>query len=180
MGIREARMTRSGKFLFDAVYSLSNILAGCAFATLCISVGVQVVSRYIFNMSFGWAEEFPLFIFLWVCFIAAAAAYRQNSHLGVSLVFERLPSRFCKVARYFELFLTLAFFFVIFYYESDVAFSLSSSFVVLKFPKIYYFIGIPVGALIFMIFALEKIIKQFQSDFGKNRKLTKDSDPENA
>ncbi len=173
-------MTRGGKFFFDKVFSLSNILAGCAFATLCISVGVQVASRYVFNVSFGWAEEFPLFIFLWVCFLAAATAYRQDGHLGVSLVFDRMPSRFRKVARYFELFLTLAFFFVIFYYESDVAFSLSSSFVVLKFPKIYYFIGIPVGALIFMVFVIEKIINQFQTDFGKNRSLKKDNDPENT
>jgi TRAP-type C4-dicarboxylate transport system permease small subunit len=173
-------MNRAGRFFFDKVYSLSNILAGCAFTALCISVGIQVVSRYLFNVSFGWAEEFPLFVFLWVCFIAAAAAYRQDSHLGVSLVFDRLPGRFRKVARYIELFLTLAFFFVIFYYESDVAFSLSSSFVVLKFPKIYYFIGIPVGALIFMVFVIEKIIDQFQADFGWHRNLKKENAPENA
>lgn len=173
-------MNRGGKFLFDKVYSFSNILAGCAFATLCISVGVQVASRYVFNVSFGWAEEFPLFIFLWVCFIAAAAAYRQDSHLGVSLVFDRLPRGFRKTARYVELFLTLAFFFVIFYFESDVALSLSSSFVVLKFPKIYYFIGIPVGALIFMVFVIEKIINQLQTDFGKNRTLKKADDPVKA
>ncbi len=173
-------MTRGGKFFFDKVYSFSNILAGLAFAALCISVGIQVASRYIFNVSFGWAEEFPLFIFLWVCFIAAAAAYRQDSHLGVSLVFDRLPIRFRKAARYIELFLTLAFFLVIFYYESDVALSLSSSFVVLKFPKIYYFIGIPVGALIFIVFVVEKIILQLQADFGKDRYVKKENDPTNA
>ena len=91
----------------------------------------------------------PLFLFLWVCFLAAAAAYRQNSHLGVSLLYDRLPRGFRKVARYLELLLTLAFFAVILYYELDVALSISSNFVVLKFPKIYHFIGIPVSAAIF-------------------------------
>ena len=75
-------MTRGGRFFFDTVYSLSNILAGCAFATLCISVGVQVASRYVFNVSFGWAEEFPLFIFLWVCFLAAASRLSTRWPLG--------------------------------------------------------------------------------------------------
>ena len=164
-------MNRGGKFIFDKVYSFSNIFAGCTFALLCISVGIQVASRYLFNVSFGWAEEFPLFLFLWMCFIAAAAAYRQDNHLGVSLVFDRMPRRFRKAARYFELFLTLAFFFIIFYYESDVALSLNSNFVVLKFPKIYQYIGIPVSALIFMILVIEKIINQFQSDFGKHRNI---------
>ena len=103
-------MGRGGKFFFDKVYTVTEILAGIAFGVLCIAVGIQVASRYLFEVSFGWAEEFPLFVFLWVCFMAAAAAYRQNSHLGVSLLFDRLPRGFRKVARYLELLLTLALF----------------------------------------------------------------------
>ena len=136
-------MGKAAKIFFDSVYTMTGVMAGIAFGVLCIAVGIQVASRYLFGVSFGWAEEFPLFLFLWVCFLAAAAAYRQNSHLGVSLLYDRLPRGFRKVARYLELLLTLAFFAVIFYYELDVALSISSNFVVLKFPKIYHFIGIP-------------------------------------
>jgi TRAP-type C4-dicarboxylate transport system permease small subunit len=157
-------MVQSLKRLFDAVYSISQVIAGVAFGFLCLSVGVQVASRYLFNVSFAWAEELPLFLFLWVCFIAAAAAYRQNSHLGVTLLFDRLPAGFRKVARYLELLITLAFFCVVFYYELDVANSIGSSFVVLKFPKYFYFIGIPVAAAIFIIFIIEKIIEQIIAD----------------
>ncbi len=169
--VEEGLVNRVARFVFDSISSLSDLIAGVAFAALCISVGIQVFSRYVLGVSFAWAEEFPLFLFLWVCFIAAASAYRQDSHLGVSLLFDRLPPRFRKVARYFELLLTLAFFFIIFWYELDVALSMDSSFVVLKFPKLYYFLGIPVGALIFMIFTLEKFIKQLHADFGKKEPL---------
>jgi len=158
-------MVNGDKSFFGRVCSLSDIVAGIAFGALCISVSIQVAARYIFNVSFGWAEEFPLFVFLWVCFIAAASAYRQNSHMGISLVFDRLPMGFRKAARYVELLLTLGFFAVIFYYELDVALTMGSSFVVLKFPKLYYFIGIPTAALIFMLFAVEKIIAQVKMDF---------------
>ena len=159
-------MGRGGKVFFDTVYTMTEILAGIAFGVLCVAVGIQVASRYLFGVSFGWAEEFPLFLFLWVCFLAAAAAYRQNSHLGVTLLYDRLPLGFRKTARYLELLLTLAFFSVIFYYELDVALSISSSFVVLKFPKFYHFIGIPVSAVIFLIFIVEKMIEQVEHDFG--------------
>ena len=37
--------------------------------------------------------------------------------------------------------------------------------IILKFPKLYYFIGIPTAALIFMLFAVEKIIAQVKMDF---------------
>ena len=159
-------MSKGGKSFFDTVYTVTEILAGVAFGVLCVAVGIQVGSRYLFGVSFGWAEGFPLFLFVWVCFLAAAAAYRQNSHLGVSLVYDRLPHGFRKTARYLELLLTLAFFSVIFYYELDVSLSISSSFVVLKFPKFYHFVGIPVAAVIFLIFIVEKIIEQVEQDFG--------------
>ena len=161
-------MGNGDKSFFGRVSSLSDIVAGIAFGALCISVGIQVAARYIFNVSFGWAEEFPLFVFLWVCFIAAASAYRQNSHMGISLVFDRLPKGFRKAARYVELLLTLGFFSIIFYYELDVALTMGSSFVVLKFPKLYYFIGIPTAALMFMLFVVEKIIAQIRMDFGRS------------
>ena len=153
---------------FGRICSFSDIVAGIALGALCISVGIQVAARYIFNVSFGWAEEFPLFVFLWVCFVAAASAYRQNSHLGISLVFDRMPKGFRKAARYLELLLTLCFFFIIFYYELDVALTIGSTFVVLKFPKFYYYIGIPTAALIFMMLVVEKIIAQVKSDFGRS------------
>ncbi len=158
-------MDNGDRSFFGRVCSFGDIVAGIAFAALCLSVGIQVAARYIFNVSFGWAEEFPLFVFLWVCFIAAASAYRQDSHMGISLVFDRLPKGYRKAARYVELLLTLVFFGIIFYYELDVALTMGSSFVVLKFPKLYYFIGIPTAALIFMLFAIEKIIAQIKMDF---------------
>ncbi len=162
-------MGNGDKSFFGRVCSLSDIVAGIAFGALCVSVGIQVAARYIFNVSFGWAEEFPLFVFLWVCFIAAASAYRQNSHLGISLVFDRLPKGFRKVARYIELLLTFCLFLAIFYYELDVALTMGSSFVVLKFPKLYYFIGIPTAALIFMLLVVEKFIIQVKIDFGRSQ-----------
>ena len=161
-------MGNGDRSFFGWVTSASDFVAGIAFAALCISVGIQVAARYIFNVSFGWAEEFPLFVFLWVCFIAAASAYRQNSHMGISLVFDRLPKGYRKVARYVELLLTMGFFAVIFYYELDVALTMGSSFVVLKFPKLYYFIGIPTAALIFMLLVVEKLIVQVKTDFGRS------------
>jgi C4-dicarboxylate transporter DctQ subunit len=164
--LEEIKMGNGDKSFFGRICSVSDIVAGIAFGALCISVGIQVAARYVFNVSFGWAEEFPLFVFLWVCFIAAASAYRQNSHLGISLVFDRLPVQFRKVARYVELLLTFCLFFVIFYYELNVALTMGSSFVVLKFPKLYYFMGIPAAALIFMILVVEKVIVQIKGDFG--------------
>jgi C4-dicarboxylate transporter DctQ subunit len=165
--LEEMKMGNGDRSIFGWVCSLSDFVAGIAFAALCISVGIQVAARYIFSVSFGWAEEFPLFVFLWVCFLAAASAYRQNSHLGVSLVFDRLPKGFRKVARYIELLLTFGF-------------SQSSSITNRTWPvrslqlrrpeisQVLLFHRYPISAVIFMILVIEKIIVQVKIDFGRS------------
>ena len=150
---------------FGVTFKTSEWIAGIAFGILCGSVGIQVVARYVFSYSFGWAEEFPIFIFLWTCFIAAAAAYREDRHLGVTLLFDRFPESFRHTARYLNLALSLIFFLFLFYYELDVSLSMTSTFVTLKFSKAFHYIGIPISCLIFMVFIVEKIIRQAKEDW---------------
>jgi TRAP-type C4-dicarboxylate transport system permease small subunit len=154
--------------LFGGLFKTSEIVAGIAFGVLCAAVGIQVVSRYVFRYSFGWAEEFPIFLFLWTCFIAAAAAYREDRHLGVTLLYDRLPPSVRHLGNYLNLALSLVFFFFLLYYEMNVVLSLSSTFVVMKFSKAFHYVGIPVACLIFMVFMVEKVIKQAKQDRRSN------------
>jgi TRAP-type C4-dicarboxylate transport system permease small subunit len=150
--------------IFGGLYKSSEVLAGIAFGILCGAVGIQVFARYIFGYSFGWAEEFPIFIFLWTCFIAAAAAYREDRHLGVTLLYDLFPQSFRRTGYYLNLGLSLVFFFFLFYYEMDVSLSMTSTFVTLKFSKAFHYIGIPIACLLFMVFIVEKIIKQMKEE----------------
>ena len=159
MALGEREMKNDRWSFFGGLFKTSELLAGIAFGILCGAVGMQVIARYIFSYSFGWAEEFPPFIFLWMCFIAAAAAYREDRHLGVTLLYDRLPPSFRQVGYYINLGLALVFFFFLFYYELDVSLSISSTFVVMKFSKTFHYVGIPVACLLFMAFIVEKIIK---------------------
>lgn len=153
-------MKRDQWSFFGGLFKTSELIAGIAFGVLCGAVGIQVFARYIFGYSFGWAEEFPPFMFLWMCFIAAAAAYREDRHLGVTLLHERLPPSFRHLGYYLNLGLSLVFFFFLFYYELEVVRSLSSTFVVMKFSKAFHYVGIPVACLLFMMFIVEKVLKQ--------------------
>jgi len=152
--------------LFGSLFKTSELLAGIAFGILCGAVGIQVFARYFFGHSFGWAEEFPPFIFLWTCFIAAAAAFREDRHLGVTLLYDRLPKSLRHIGYYFNLGLSLVFFLFLFYYELDVSLSLGSTFVVMKFSKTFHYVGIPFACLLFMAFIVEKIIKPAKDQKG--------------
>jgi len=166
MALEEREMKNDRWSFFGSLFKTSELLAGIAFGILCGAVGAQVIARYVFSYSFGWAEEFPPFIFLWMCFIAAAAAYREDRHLGVTLLYDRLPKSLRHIGYYFNLGLSLAFFLFLFYYELDVSLSLGSTFVVMKFSKTFHYVGIPFACLLFMAFIVEKIIKPAKDQKG--------------
>ena len=164
MVLEDIRMKKERWSFFGGMFKASELLAGIAFGILCGAVGIQVIARYVFSYSFGWAEEFPIFVFLWTCFIAAAAAYREDRHLGVTLLYDRLPQSFRHMGYYINWGLSLVFFFILFYYELDVTLSVSSTFVTLKFSKAFHYVGIPVACLLFLVFIVEKISRQVKED----------------
>lgn len=153
---------------FDIVYKLGELLTATFFILLCLSVTVQVMARYFFNHSFGWGEELPIFLFLWVSFLAAAIAYRDGSHLSVDFIVALFPKKVRFAIYYINLILSLGFILIVGYYESLMTLSaLQSTFVVMKVSKAWCYVGIPVSCILFALFIIEKIMT-------KNPKLPED------
>jgi TRAP-type C4-dicarboxylate transport system permease small subunit len=164
-------MQKNGKPLFRSLFKGGEILAAITFILLCSSVATQIIARYVFGHAFGWGEEFPIFIFLWVSFIAAAIAYREGSHLSVDFVADRFPKGIQKVLTFTNLILSLGFVLVLFYYEGKMTLAVrESTFVVMKISKGLCYMAIPLACLLFAAFIIEKIIKHIQKSrvTGKN------------
>ena len=155
-------MSTSKNNLVDHIYKGGEILAAIAFIALCVSVSVQVVARYVFNHAFGWGEEFPIFIFLWVSFLAAAIAFRDGDHLSVDFIVEKYPPKIRRIVHYINLVLALVFVLLLFYFESQMTWSTrTSTFVVMKISKAFCYVGIPVSCLLFAVFIIEKLKKPY-------------------
>jgi len=152
------------KSFFDIVFKGGELLAAAAFVLLCVTVSIQVISRYVFNVAFGWGEELPIFVFLWVSFIAASVAYREGNHLSVDFIADRFPRSWQKPITYINLILCLLFIIALFYYEGTMTLLVrESTFVVMKISKAYCYVGIPLSCLIFAVFIIEKIIRTAKS-----------------
>ncbi len=54
-------------------------------------VSIQVVLRYVFNGSIGWADEISRLAFVWSVFLAIPICAREGLHVGVELLTSRLP-----------------------------------------------------------------------------------------
>ena len=79
--------------LFDRLSSGVVFVGGIAMIALTAITGWQVWGRYVLNDTPTWAERLALLLILVVSLPIAAVGLRENFHLGITLVVDRLPAR---------------------------------------------------------------------------------------
>jgi len=79
--------------LFDAVDRAAETAITVLFALMVIVGGMQVVSRYLLRHSLSWSEELQKYLHIWMIFIAIPLAYRRGAHIGMNILYDRLPPR---------------------------------------------------------------------------------------
>lgn len=67
-------------------------LLGCLFAMVAVLTLIAgVFFRYVLNASLAWTDEVALLAFSWSVFLFASELVRQQSHVRITLLVERLP-----------------------------------------------------------------------------------------
>ena len=76
---------------------LDFISAVVKYVILVMTTGIFIIvlftvfSRYLFNYVASWSEEVPRYLLVWIGFLGAALAVRQNEHIGFDYIFNKLP-----------------------------------------------------------------------------------------
>lgn len=65
---------------------------------MAILVFANVVLRYVFNSGITWSEELSRYLFIWLIFLGAIAALKDNQHLGVDMIVKKLSPGLRKIA----------------------------------------------------------------------------------
>lgn len=52
---------------------------------------MEVVQRYVFGGSLGWANEVTIISVIWATMVGASLGVREGIHIGVDVVVERFP-----------------------------------------------------------------------------------------
>ena len=109
----------------------------------------NVVARYVFNVSFIWAEELSQYLMVWVTFLGAAYAYGLNEHIGLDFVVDRIRSEKARtVIRLLGEICIGAVIFVIAWFGWDVAVSATNLSPALDIPMTFVYGVVPLtGAL---------------------------------
>lgn len=76
--------------LIDGYCQLVSYLIAAALAVMVALVFGNVVMRYAFNSGFTVSEELSRWLFVWLTFLGAVIAMRDNAHLGTDMLVGRL------------------------------------------------------------------------------------------
>lgn len=87
-------MVKATKF----INTLLNMMIVFSLAAMAILVFGNVVLRYAFNSGITWSEEMARFLFIWMIFLGAIPALKNNEHLGIDMFVKRLPAKGRKIA----------------------------------------------------------------------------------
>jgi TRAP-type C4-dicarboxylate transport system permease small subunit len=68
-----------------------NALMAICLSLMGIFIFANVFLRYAFNSGLTWAEELSRFLFVWLVFLGAIGAMKDNSHLGFTSLVQKLP-----------------------------------------------------------------------------------------
>jgi C4-dicarboxylate transporter DctQ subunit len=89
--------------------NLEEYICIALFTLMTFLVGIQVFSRFVFDLPLVWSEELARFVFIWLVYISISLAAKHNSHLKMEIGQKILSKVFGKKVYYISDLLWLAF-----------------------------------------------------------------------
>lgn len=135
------------------------LMAGIVFL-----VFLNVVGRYGFGNSFGWAEELSRFGMIWIAFLGCGLALRYGQLVTMDAVQNVLPSSAKRFFRHVSIILVVAFLVLLIWTGTQfVLFSWRNQTAVMQIPRGIPYIAVPLGAvfvLIHLLFCWKRFVSQ--------------------
>ncbi len=155
----------------------------------------NVVARYGFDSSLTWASELTVYLFLWSTFFGAAYCFKQDAHISINMVLEKVSADTAKMLMLVSHTITFVFLFAVAYYgyqyvlfvheleEMSVDLEVAMWIVYLVIPVSFFFAAYRVGEKIVEIIKTpaKDVLKHSEAEMileqmseGENEKLLKE------
>jgi TRAP-type C4-dicarboxylate transport system permease small subunit len=116
---------------------------------LVLDVWLGVLDRYAIALPLTFTEELARYLMIWMALLAVSSGISHREHIGMLVVFERLPRRLRKwLAVAFDA-IAFGFFAVLFFYGLDfVERGFSRYTMIYQIPTAYPFLTVPLASAI--------------------------------
>ena len=128
----------------------NQVLIGSMMGVMFILVFVNVVTRYIFGLSFATTEEISTFLMIWITYIGAGLALREGRLAAIDLFPDMIPPKSRRVFRVVLGVIIILFFGILAYYGVRmVQFGWSQETWATQIPRGIPYLAIPIGSVVF-------------------------------
>lgn len=147
--------------LSDLIFTIIKVAMGIMVSVMVVITTMEVVRRYMFGLSFIWAEELVKFLLVAVTFIGGPAAYRAGGLAYLDLLVSHISE---KLRKYTNIFINIVIILSCIWlaklgFEYSVSPMVAKMFSTgLKLKMTYIYLTIPIGFCIMIVFALEQIL----------------------
>lgn len=146
----------------DFLFTIIKVALAVMLTLMVVITTMEVVRRYIFGLSFLWAEELVKFLLVATTFIGGPAAYRAGGLAFLDLVVSHVNE---KTKKYINLFINIVIV-ISCIWLAKIGFEYSFSPMVaksfstgLKLKMTYIYVTIPVGFVMMIVFAIEQMFE---------------------
>ncbi|HEX7551113.1 MAG TPA: TRAP transporter small permease [Candidatus Methylomirabilis sp.] len=123
-------------------------------------VFLQVVFRYVLQQPLYWSEELPRYLLIWMSFLAAALAQKNEAHINITLAVTPFPTAVQRGIRLLANLVILGFLGVLVYSGSLVTrITAAHRSTALQIPMAVVYAALPVGAALMMLYLVLQIAR---------------------
>ena len=141
------------------INNIEEIIASFAIIIVVISAFYGVVSRYILNNPIAWSNEVATISFTWTVFLGAAAAWKNNKHIHLDLIYNFFPNKIKIISDLVKNIILAVFFLFVLYLSIHFTITAyNKPTAILRIP--FSYVDVPV-----VIFFLSVILRSIQKIF---------------
>lgn len=105
---------------FNRVLNVCSLFSGITITVIAFIMCYDVVLRYFFLSPTYWADEVCEYIIVWSVFLGMAWVVRENAHIRVEIVFDRVSVKWQGIFNIISTILVLLFFITFFYVSAKM------------------------------------------------------------
>jgi TRAP-type C4-dicarboxylate transport system permease small subunit len=139
--------------------------------TTCIFLIVlfTVFSRYLFNYVASWSEEVPRYLLVWIGFLGAALAVRQDEHIGFDYIFNKLPPTGQKILRLLLNLGIVIIGLIMVVYGIDFVKQFGGDWMEsIPYTNTWFYVSLPVSGALILLYILREQIRGLIALFNRN------------
>lgn len=150
------------KRLISGLHKLEEYSLILCLAVMGIVLFVQIVMRTFFSAPLKWAEELARYLQIWITFLGIGYGIRRGSHIGMTLLKDRLPPVLKAICGLIVDVAGFLAFIVLF--RTSLQFLAHQNVVstAMELPMQLVYLVIPVGAVIYMAYDMGMIVSDIR------------------